>query len=67
MNNRFITQLRDDLSALSSENLLKPYSKLECGPMPNVMVSQPNIGGALCESSVVPFLLLRRSLADARQ
>jgi len=22
--------------------------KLECGPMPNVMVALPNIGGALC-------------------
>ena len=25
--------------------------KLEWGPMPNVMASQPNVGGALCESS----------------
>ena len=24
--------------------------------MPNVMAAQPNIGGALCESSVIPFL-----------
>jgi len=24
------------------------YSKLECGPMPNVTVALPNIGGALC-------------------
>jgi len=24
--------------------------------MPNVMTAQPNIGGALCESSVIPFL-----------
>jgi len=30
--------------------------KLECGPMPNLMVALPNIGGALCQ---------RRSLADA--
>jgi len=22
--------------------------ELECGPMPNVMVALPNIGGALC-------------------
>jgi len=28
--------------------------------MPNVMAAQPNIGGALCESSVIPFLLPRR-------
>jgi len=24
-------------------------TKLECGPMPNVMAAQPNIGGALCD------------------
>ena len=27
--------------------------KLECWPMPNVMAAQPNIGGTLCESSVI--------------
>ena len=26
------------------------YGKLECGPMPNVMVALPNIGGALCST-----------------
>ena len=31
--------------------------KLECGPMPNVMVALPNIGGALCSTL--------QSLADA--
>jgi len=31
--------------------------ELECGPMPNVMAAQPNIGGALCESCVIPFLV----------
>ena len=31
--------------------------KLECGPMPNVMVALPNIGGALCSTP--------QSLADA--
>jgi len=31
--------------------------KLECGPMPNVMVVLPNIGGALCSTP--------QSLADA--
>jgi len=31
--------------------------KLECGPMPNVMVALSNIGGALCST--------RQSLADA--
>jgi len=33
------------------------YTKLECGPMPNVMVALPNIGGALCSTL--------QSLADA--
>jgi len=36
--------------------------KLECGPMPNVMAALPNIGGALCEISVIPFLVLRRKV-----
>jgi len=30
--------------------------------MPNVMDAQPNIGGALCESSVIPFLVPRRKV-----
>jgi len=33
------------------------YTKLECGPIPNVMVALPNIGGALCSTP--------QSLADA--
>jgi len=32
--------------------------KLECGPMPNVMVALPNTGGTLCSTP--------QSLADAR-
>jgi len=35
----------------------KTISKLECGPMPNVMVALPNTGGALCSTP--------QSLADA--
>jgi len=35
----------------------KTMNKLECGPMPNVMVALPNIGGALCSTP--------QSLADA--
>ena len=34
-------------------NLIKrtvKKTKLECGPMPNVMVALPNIGGALCST-----------------
>jgi len=30
--------------------------------MPNVMTALPNIGGALCESSVIPFLVRRRKV-----
>jgi len=33
--------------------------KQECGPMPNVMAAEPNIGGVLCEISVIPFLVPR--------
>ena len=36
---------------------LKKDPTLECGPMPNVMVALPNIGGALCSTP--------QSLADA--
>ena len=32
-------------------------NELECGPMPNLMVALPNIGGALCSTP--------QSLADA--
>ena len=28
----------------------------------NVMAAQPNVGGALCESSVIPFLLPRHKV-----
>ena len=41
-------------------NLISDYkarSKLECGPMPNVMATLPNIGGAVCSTT--------QSLADA--
>jgi len=30
--------------------------------MLNVMAAQPNIGGAVCESSVIPFLVPRRKV-----
>jgi len=35
----------------------KQQQQLECGPMPNVMVTLPNIGGAFCSTP--------QSLADA--
>jgi len=37
--------------------LSKDKTILERGPMPNVMAALPNIGGALFESSVIPFLV----------
>jgi len=30
--------------------LYRPNSKLERGPMPNVMAALPNVGGALCST-----------------
>ena len=30
--------------------------------MPNVMAAQPNIGGAVCESYVIPFLVPRHKV-----
>jgi len=30
--------------------------------MPNVTATQPNIGGVLCESFVIPFLVPRRKV-----
>ena len=33
------------------------YDRLECGPMPNVMVAPPNIGGALCSCRKVWLML----------
>jgi len=40
----------------------KKQIELECGPMPNVMAAQPNIGGALCECSAIPFLVPRHKV-----
>jgi len=37
--------------------VITEHSELECGPMPNVMATQPNIGGAHCS--------MQESLADA--
>ena len=36
---------------------VQKHDELECGPMPNLMVALPNIGGALCSTP--------QSLADA--
>ena len=39
------------------QSVVLNYNELECGPMPNLMVALPNIGGALCSTP--------QSLADA--
>ena len=57
---RFLaTFLRPVFSASRVQQVSDLHSKftLECGPMPNLMVALPNIGGALCSMS--------QSLADA--
>jgi len=45
-----------------SENRRRKKKELECGSMPNVMAALPNIGGALCKSSLSPFLVPHRKL-----
>jgi len=50
---QFKTACNDDTGYITQ---LK-QQKLECGPMPNVMVALPNIGGAFCSTP--------QSLADA--
>ena len=43
-------------------NVHNTLKQLQCGSMPNVMAARPNMDGALCESSVIPFLVPRRKL-----
>jgi len=45
------------LDSLWKDRSLHVKVKLECGPMPNLMVALPNTGGALCSTP--------QSLADA--
>jgi len=44
-------------SAIVLIHIPETVTKLECGPMPNVMAAMPNIGCALCSTP--------QSLADA--
>jgi len=46
-----------DIQPVAAEIRLGKKTKLECGPMPNMMAALPNIGGALCSTP--------QSLADA--
>ena len=43
--------------SFNSVTPLLKLERLECGPMPNLMVALPNVGGALCSTP--------QSLADA--
>jgi len=43
--------------SIDATTALAKQKQLECGPMPNLMVALPNIGGALCSTP--------QSLADA--
>ena len=46
-----------DIQSAAAEIRRWKKIELECGPMPNLMVALPNIGGALCSTP--------QSLADA--
>jgi len=50
-------ELLDNVKARKLAYYGHTMRKLECGPMPNLMVALPNIGGALCSTP--------QSLADA--
>jgi len=43
-------------------NDINQSTRLECGPISYVMAAQLNIGGALCDSSVIPLLVPRRKV-----
>ena len=54
------SEMKTQILLLILVTLLKgkrTQKQLECGPMPNLMVALPNIGGALCSTP--------QSLADA--
>jgi len=46
-----------DIQSAVAEIRREKKEEIECGPMPNLMVALPNIGGALCS--------MPQSLADA--
>jgi len=39
-----------EMGAVSQNPIQQQQQQLECGPMPNLMVALPNIGGALCST-----------------
>ena len=52
-----LSDTRKTQTMLNISKRTKTKPKLECGSMPNVMAAQANIGGALCESSLIQFLV----------
>jgi len=56
-NNYFIKSNKTTSVIQQQQKYIQKKVKLECGPMPNVMATLPNIGGALCSTL--------QSLADA--
>jgi len=51
-----------DTQSATAENRRGKKKKLECGPMPNVMAAQPNIGGAVCDISEISFPVPRHKV-----
>jgi len=51
-----------DIQSATAEISWGKKEELECGPKPNMMATQPIIGGAVCESCVIPFLVIRRKI-----
>jgi len=45
-----VTATRPIVRFVAVLGCIRMKTKLECGPMPNVMAALPNIGGALCST-----------------
>ena len=59
VNSEHLTNFRAaDMQVLHRPTTGRLFNQLQCGPMPNVMVALPNIGGALCSTP--------QNLADAQ-
>jgi len=46
-------EVRNGQALQGSRVYIAKQNKLECGPMPNLMVALPNIGGAFCSTRKV--------------
>ena len=45
-----MVDIHSETAEIRRGNKKEQKKELECGPMPNVMVALPNIGGALCST-----------------